>query len=146
MKYKLKFRDHTLPKVVRRNRRLIAAGLIGLGALTLGNAISSPVDPKLAVTQQLNIPTGKVALAIEIASGLTTASLTVGSKVDLVNVFEDNATTVSRSAEVLAIGAATSRLGSNGTEILVAVALSESMQVAEANQAGGIQVLLPANQ
>jgi hypothetical protein len=145
MRYKLELREHALPRVIRRNRRLIAAGLFGLGALTLTSAISNPEGPA-TTTQRIDIPAGKVALAIEITSGLTTASLNVGSKVELVTVLEGYATTVSRAAEVLAIGAATSRLGSSGIEVLVAVAPSESMQLAAANQAGGIQVLLPANQ
>jgi hypothetical protein len=146
MKYQLKLHEHTLPKFIRRNRRLIAAILFGLGALTFSSTITNPISSGPTATEQISIPTGKVALAIEITSGLTTTALSVGSRVDLLTVLDGYATTVSRSAKVLAIGNSTSRLGSSGTEVLVAVGLSESMRVAEANQAGGIQVLLPANQ
>jgi hypothetical protein len=146
MKYKIQSESLQLPRFVRRNRRIIAAGLIGLAAIVFSSTLSSNPSSELNPNQGILVPAGKVAIAIESTSQLITAALTVGDKTDLIAVDEGYATTVARNAQILAIGAASNQIGGGTTELLVAVAISESARVAAANQSGNIQLLLPASE
>lgn len=141
MKYKLLITQHALPRVIRRNRRFIAAILASFAALSLANTITTtPGD--VEIINQLEIPPGKSAVAIEITSELMGAAISVGQKIDIVSVSEEYASTIARSAEILRIGSSSARLGSKVTEVLIATSASEATKVATANQNGSLQVLL----
>lgn len=145
MKYKIQTESRQLPRFVRRNRRIIAAGLIGLAAIVFGSTLSSNPSSELNPNQGILVPAGKVAIAIVSTSQLITAALTVGDKTDLIAVDDGYAQTVARDAQILAIGAASNQLGGGVTELLIAVAISEAARVAAANQSNGIQLILPAS-
>jgi hypothetical protein len=145
MKYKIQSESRQLPRFVRRNRRIIAAGLIGLAAIVFSSTLSSNPSSELNPNQGILVPAGKVAIAIVSTSQLITAALTVGDKTDLIAVDDGYAQTVARDAQILAIGAATNQLGGGVTELLIAVAISEATRVAAANQSNGIQLILPAS-
>ena len=146
MKYKIQSESRQLPRFVRRNRRIIAAGLICLAAIVFSSTLSSNPSSELNPNQGILVPAGKVAIAIVSTSQLITAALSVGDKTDLIAVDDGSAITVARNAQILAIGAASNQIGGGTTELLIAVAISEWAQVAAANQSGNIQLLLPASE
>ncbi len=143
MKYQLKLSQTALPRIVRRNRRLIAASLAGLATLIISSEITASQD-QLSAISQLEIPIGKSAIAIELTSELITQAITPGQKIDLISVTDGYAATVARSAQILSVGSTRSRLGGSAIELLIAVTPAEATRVAAANQDGSLQVLLMA--
>lgn len=142
MKYQLKVSQTKLPRIIRRNRRLIAAGLFGLASLILLTELTANQSELAAA--KLEIPTGKTAIAIELSSELIAQAITTGQQIDLISVTDGYATTVAQRAEILSIGDTRSRLGGSAIELLIAVTPTESTKVATANQDGSLQVLLIA--
>ena len=143
MKYRIELSQKTLPRAIRRNRRLIAAALSGIAVLIFSSGINGNQN-KYDSVNQLTIPLGKSAIAIELTSELITAAISPGQKIDLISVTDGYASTVAQRAEILSVGSARSMLGGSAIELLIAVTPSEATKVATANQDGSLQVLLSA--
>ena len=143
MKYQIRLNQTALPRVIRRNRRLIAAFLAGFATLIVSSQITA-TQSQLSINSQLVIPVGKSAIAIELSSELITQAIAPGQQIDLISVTEGYATTVARGAQILSVGSARSRLGGSAIELLIAVTATEATRVAAANQDGSLQVLLVA--
>lgn len=140
MKYQILIKNKALPKVIRRNRRLIAAVCAGLAVLVFTSTLDRSETQNTELI--LSIPAGKSAIAIEISSNLMGSAIAVGKRIDLISVEEGYASKIASSAQILRIGNSNSRLGGSVTEVLIAISLTEATKVAAANQAGSIQVLI----
>lgn len=140
MKYQFAIKNKALPKIIRRNRRLVAALCAGLATLVFTSTLNGSDTQNTEFA--LSIPAGKSAIAIEISSNLMGSAIAVGKRIDLISVEEGYASKIASSAQILRIGNSNSRLGGSVTEVLIAISLAEATKVAAANQAGSIQILI----
>lgn len=142
MKFELKTTQRSLPKFIRKHRRLISALTAGLAVLLISNSLTTTTSPSNSLPT-LTVPAGKTALAIQLASPMLVERIQPGNVIELLAVTDGYAAVIARSVQVLEKRAGTS-FGSNSMELIVAVFPSEAIRVAAANQDNGIQVLLPA--
>lgn len=140
MKFELKTTQRSLPKFIRKHRRLISALSAGLAVLLLSNSLATTSSNSIPA---LAVPPGKTALAVQLASPILLERIQPGSVIELLAVTDGYAAVIARSVQVLEKRVGTG-FGNANTELIVAVYPSEAIRVAAANQDSAIQVLLPA--